>query len=214
MNEVSIDVAGEPLVAHAGPALWWPGRRWLLLADLHLGKGAVLRRAGMAVPTGQTRADLARIDALIARFGPRRLVVLGDLVHGPSDPGAPWIADVRRWRAGHADVAMELVAGNHDRHLDAAVLGFDPVGPVLREGPFALRHEPAPEPGRYVIAGHVHPAVRVRDGWRSHRLPAFRFGAQVALVPAFGALTGLHDTPPAAGERIVAVTPGGLLPLR
>ena len=213
MIEHAIEVAGESLLLHAERALWWPARRWLLVADVHFGKGAVLRRAGVAVPTGQTVDDLARLDALIDHYRPTRLLVLGDLVHGRTPPDSPWQTTVRDWRRRHDEVEMALVAGNHDRHADPHALGFTALGGHLEEGPFAFCHEPEARPGRYVVAGHVHPAVRVRDGWRSHRLPAFRFGAAVAMLPAFGALTGLHDTPVARGERVVAVTPSGLLPL-
>lgn len=213
MIEHAIEVADESLVLHAERALWWPARRWLLVADVHFGKGAVLRRAGVAVPTGQTVDDLARLDALIGHYRPARLLVLGDLVHGRTPADSPWQAAVRDWRRRHNEVEMALVAGNHDRHADLHALGFTALGEHLEEGPFAFCHEPEARPGRYVVAGHVHPAVRVRDGWRNHRLPAFRFGAAVATLPAFGALTGLHDTPMARGERVVAVTPSGLLPL-
>ena len=76
-----------------------------------------------------------------------------------------------------------------------------------------LRHEPATIEGCYVLAGHVHPGVMLHDGWRKHRLPAFRFGEHSGLLPAFGTLTGLHESSPAPGERIVAVTPAGLVPV-
>ena len=213
MIEQSIDVAGETLVMHHERALWWPAQRALLLADMHLGKGSVLRRAGMAVPTGQTTADLQRISALIAQYQAAQLIVLGDLVHGSAPPDAPWIVQTLAWRKQHAAVAMRLVEGNHDRHLDAAALGFERVPESLAMAPFILRHAPAPSTRGYVLAGHIHPGVNVRDGWRRHRLPAFRFGQRVGLVPAFGTLTGLFESPVAEGERVIAVTPAGLLPV-
>ena len=45
---------GERLQLHADRALYWPARGRLLIADLHLGKGDVFRRAGIAVPRGGT----------------------------------------------------------------------------------------------------------------------------------------------------------------
>ncbi len=213
MMEWHMQVAGETLVLHAERALWWPDRRCLMVADVHFGKGSVLRRAGMAVPTGQTSLDLGRLDGLIALYAPTHLMVLGDLVHGSAPQDAPWIGMVRDWRRRHPDIAMQLIAGNHDRHFDARALGFDIVGEQLLMGPFALHHAPHRMAGSYVLAGHVHPGVAVRDGWRRHRLPAFRFTQSVGVLPAFGALTGLHAAAAVSGERIVAVTPAGLLPL-
>ena len=46
MTSASLDFerAGTRLTAYAERALFWPRGRCLLLADLHLGKGEVLRR--------------------------------------------------------------------------------------------------------------------------------------------------------------------------
>ena len=213
MKEMRLRVAGETLELHAERAVHWSRRNCLLVADVHFGKGSVLRRAGVTVPTGQTSGDLARLDELIAHYRPQRLVVLGDLVHGEAPLDAPWIGLVNAWRQRHAKLAMVLIAGNHDRHFDARELGFEVAGDELALAPFLLRHAPATVSGSYVLAGHVHPGIVLRDGWRRHRLPAFRFGADCALLPSFGALTGLHATPAQSGERIVAITPGGLVPL-
>lgn len=213
MNLLALQVAGETLLLDAERAVYWPRRRCLLLADVHLGKGSVLRQAGVSVPSGQTREDLLRIDDLIARHAPRRLIVLGDLVHGRASADAPWLRQVGEWRQRHAALPMTLVAGNHDRHFDARTLGFDVLHTAVTMAPFSLRHDPQPDTGCYVLAGHVHPGVVVRDGWRRHRLPAFRFAPDCALLPAFGALTGLHVAPPGRDERVVAVSPAGLMAL-
>jgi DNA ligase-associated metallophosphoesterase len=209
----AINVAGEALLLHHDRAVFWPAQSSLLVTDVHLGKGAVFRRAGIAVPSGDTLSDLHRLDRLIAHFAPRQLLVLGDLVHGSANADTPWLADVRRWRDQHAAIGMTLIAGNHDRHFDSSSLGFEVVTEAMAAGPFLLSHEPATRAGQYVLAGHVHPGVVVRDGWRRHRLPAFVFGKTSGLLPAFGSFTGLYEITPAVGDRIVAATPGGLLPV-
>ncbi len=211
MIELALDVAGESLVLNSERAIWWRDARCLLVADVHFGKGSVLRQSGIAVPTGQTVADLARLGSLIDQYQPNEIIVLGDLVHGRSSPDAAWVGQVTKWRERHHCVAMRLVAGNHDRHFDSRLLGFEVIEDELRHGPFLLRHAPTPSRRGYVLAGHVHPGISVRDGWRKHRFPAFRFDDQVGTLPAFGSLTGLQENPVGKGERIVAVTPVGLL---
>jgi DNA ligase-associated metallophosphoesterase len=209
-----IEVAGERLTLHAQRAIHWAARRTLLVSDVHFGKGAVFRRAGIAVPTGDTEDDLARLDALIVEFAPVRLVVLGDLVHGAATERSAWVERVRAWRLGHEGVAMDLIAGNHDRHFDVASLGIEVRPRRVSAPPFVFSHHPEAHAEGYTLAGHVHPGVTVRDGWRRHRLPAFVFGPKVGMLPAFGTLTGLHEVTATGGQRIVAVTPAGLLPLR
>ncbi|HEV7123580.1 MAG TPA: ligase-associated DNA damage response endonuclease PdeM [Rhodanobacter sp.] len=213
MNELRMHIAGESWTLHAERAMYWPRQQALLVSDVHFGKGSVLRRAGIVLPAGQTLVDLARLDALIARYQPQRVFVLGDLVHGPAPLDAPWVGLVNAWRERHAAIGMILIAGNHDRHFDARELGFDVITHSLRIDGIVLRHAPGEVDARYVLAGHIHPGVMLHDGWRRHRLPAFRFGTGCGLLPAFGSLTGLHDTPAVPGERIVAVTPAGLVPM-
>ena len=211
MTEMRIDIAGERLILDVNRAIWWSQAKSLLLADVHFGKGSVLRQSGIAVPTGQTASDLERLDRLIERYQPHEVLVLGDLVHGGSPIDARWVQQVKEWRQRHKNIAMRLIAGNHDRHFDPEHLGFEVIPHALQVGPFVLSHEPIPCDQGYVLAGHVHPGISVRDGWRRHRLPAFRFGVGAAVLPAFGSLTGLQEYSPAEGERIVAVTPAGLL---
>jgi DNA ligase-associated metallophosphoesterase len=209
-----IVVAGERLTLHAQRAIYWAAMRTLLVSDVHFGKGAVFRRAGIAVPSGDTDDDLARLDALIREFVPERLVVLGDLVHGAATERSAWVERVRTWRRSHEDVDVLLIAGNHDRHFDVRSLGIDVVPDRLDVAPFVFSHHPHPHATGYTLAGHVHPGVVIRDGWRRHRLPAFVFDRDVAMLPAFGTLTGLHEISAAPGREIIAVTPAGLVPLR
>jgi metallophosphoesterase superfamily enzyme len=73
--------AGELLHLLPERALWWPAAGVLFVADLHLGKAATYRALGQPVPGGTTQENLARLDALIARWSPRRIVFLGDFLH-------------------------------------------------------------------------------------------------------------------------------------
>lgn len=207
-----IDVAGERLTLHAERAIYWAARGTLMVSDVHFGKGAVFRRAGIAVPSGDTDDDLARLDALFAEFRPRKLIVLGDLVHGAATARSTWVERVREWRGANPSIEMLLIAGNHDRHFDVRSLGIDVIADRLSMPPFVLSHHPDPHADGYTLAGHVHPGVVVRDGWRKHRLPAFVFDRQVGMLPAFGTLTGLYEVARAPGRDIIAVTPAGLLP--
>jgi len=45
----------ESLILLADRALHWPKRKTLVLADVHLGKDATFRAAGLPVPAGNSR---------------------------------------------------------------------------------------------------------------------------------------------------------------
>ena len=211
---LAVELAGEQVRLDAGRALYWPARHTLLVADVHFGKAQVLREGGIPLPRGSTHGDLARLDALLDRHAPERLLVLGDLVHGRTAPDAGWVDRVAAWRAARPGLECVVVRGNHDRHFDPARLGFDIVDGALHEGPFVFAHEPEPDPRGYVLAGHLHPGVVLRERHAPRaRLPAFWFAATAGVLPAFGRLTGLMPAQAAPGDRLFAVGPGMVLPV-
>jgi hypothetical protein len=204
---LDIELAGEPLQLHAERALWWPRRRRLLIADLHLGKADVFRRAGIPVPRGGTSADLHRLDALVERTGAVELFVLGDLLHGPT-PEAAWRETWLRWRERRHALRVAVLAGNHDRRLADAALGIEALPESVPAGPFLLSHLPRADPGRVVLCGHVHPVVRIEGA----RWPCFWYDARRLVLPAFSAFTGGQALTPADGWLGVCV-PEALVPL-
>lgn len=183
----------------ADRAVYWPARRLLLVADLHLGKGDVFRRHGIAVPRGGTGQDLVRLEALVALTGATRLMLLGDVVHGPIH-AAHWQAQWRHWRQRHAALRVQAVRGNHDRALDRAALGIELLGDGIDEAGMWLCHEPVSD-GRPAMCGHVHPVVRLPGLVRA--LPAFHCQNAQLILPAFGAFTGGWRVRPGGGAVLV-----------
>jgi uncharacterized protein len=220
---LEIELGGERVQLLPGRAAHLPAHEALLVADVHLGKAHSFRRLGVPVPSGSTDDTLARLDTLLAATGARQLVFLGDLLHAARGRSAALDAAVGRaidgWRARQPGLELWLVRGNHDRHAGdpPADWGVRSVAEPLRRGGLALSHHPDPQPGTYVVAGHLHPAVTL--GGRAHerlRLPCFHVGPAVAVLPAFGAFTGNHVVRPAVGDRVFVVDGQAVraLPLR
>ncbi|MGJ7615498.1 MULTISPECIES: ligase-associated DNA damage response endonuclease PdeM [unclassified Variovorax] len=198
--------AGESLCLLPERAVWWPAQRTLFLADLHLGKAATYRALGQPVPGGTTQENLARLDALIAAHAPQHIVFLGDFLHAAQ--ARTVLAAVEAWRAGHADVAMTLVRGNHDSRAGdpPAALRIDVVEEPHLLGPFACCHHPQAHATHFVLAGHLHPACKLYGPGRDRvRLPCFVSDAQQAVLPAFGEFTGGWLMEAAPGRRFHAV---------
>jgi uncharacterized protein len=212
-------------------ALYLPAHGWLLVADAHIGKAHSFRRLGVPVPTGTTDETLTRLEAALATVQAtlqatarslggavplQGIVFLGDLLHARRGRSVQSLAAFTRWRANHAALRLMLVRGNHDDHAgdpppDWGVQAVD--GPLRLAGPggLALAHEPRPLAGAYVLAGHLPPAVSLAG--RAHqrlRLPCFLLGADVGVLPAFGAFTGAAVVRPRAGDRCYAVAPEGV----
>lgn len=210
------------LVLLAGRAAFVPATATLLVADVHLGKAATFRRAGIPVPEGTARRDLDRLVRLAAEQRARRVVVLGDLIHAVGG----WTEAVEaEFRGCRERIAAEvvLVLGNHDRPLAAAParlaarLGIDACVAALDEPPFHYAHEPAgpageARPGRTVVAGHLHPTLSIR-GPGGDRIADRCFVAEpgVVVLPAFGSFTGGHRIPAAADRRLWVARDDGVV---
>lgn len=201
---LAAEADGETLWLLPGRAVFWPRASSLLVADVHLGKAAAFRRAGIPVPQGTTDENLSRLSALVRACGAERIVFLGDLVHDAAARRAASAAFVR-WREQHRELAVVLVRGNHDRRagMPAPEWKVSVVPEPLIENALALCHVPQQVPGHYVIAGHTHPGIRLNGRGRdSLRLPCFWFTQTHAVMPAFGAFTGLANIVPDIGDKI------------
>jgi len=188
-DTLTVHVGGEPVILLADRGLYWPAMRRLIIADLHLGKGAVMRSSGIAVPAGGTGADLQRLSRLLAQTSARQLWILGDFLHGPRSSRAD--AGWRAFRTHHAAVGMAVVPGNHDRAFDAAAAGVEEVPEGTRQGPFVFRHVPptgsADARAGHVLCGHLHPVLKLPEVG-AH--PLFWLGQQLSVLPAFSLFTG------------------------
>lgn len=217
MSDARVRLAGEEVVLLPERALYWPGAATLVVADLHWGKAATFRAAGIPVPGGATGADLARLDLALERTCARRLVVLGDLFHARAGRIATrTLTELRRWRGLRETLEIQLVRGNHDRHAGdpPADLRINCVDAPAFMPPFVLRHEPGDVAGGYVLAGHVHPGIVLAGpGLQRARLPCFWLGPRGAVLPAFGSFTGFGPVDPAPGDRIFVLADDEVLAL-
>ena len=210
-TDAAVSIAGEQLVLSAERGVYWHARRMLLVADPHFGKAASFRALGVRVPRGTTIGTLGRLDALIARWAPQRVVFLGDFLHAREGRNAETFAALAAWRGSHASIEMQLVRGNHDRRAGdpPSEVGIECVDGPLLDGPFALAHHPRVVSGSYVLAGHVHPCVVLVGAARQReRLPCFHFGAEVGVLPSFGEFTGCAEVLPDAGDQLWVVAEG------
>jgi DNA ligase-associated metallophosphoesterase len=212
--------AGHTLQLLPQRALWWPSEKTLLVADVHLGKGATFRALSQPLPRGSSSQDLQRLSALVAQLQAQRLVVLGDFWHSRHGITPALFHALRQWRHQHRQQQVILVRGNHDRAISKGNVPAS-LGIELVEEPFPLAsglhacHAPplqvaglplaggngtsnmppaevsANLPEAFYLAGHLHPAVRLAGkDHDSARVPCFVWQAGQLVLPAFGSLAG------------------------
>lgn len=183
----------EELVLLAHKAIWRPSGRELFIADLHLGKAEVFQACGIPLPSDGDRGTFERLEWLCEHVQPRRLIILGDLIHGRLGLTQRLQNDLNSLHQ-RLNTDVLLIGGNHDRGLHLAGM---PQRSSFRLGDLWLSHEPeAPSDGRegLNLCGHIHPSTTLRQGADRLRLPCFAYDSSVCrmLIPAFGELTGGH----------------------
>ncbi len=213
----TISVGGHTLTLLPEKAAFLSDSRTLLVADAHIGKAVSFRKLGVPVPHGTTTETLALLTTLVARLGVQRIVFLGDFLHSARSHAASTMDAAARWRSEHAALELTLVRGNHDDRAGDPPerLGITAVDEPLQLGGLALCHHPDTVAEGYVLAGHLHPCVRLAGRARdSLRLPCFWFGPQVGVLPAFGSFTGMHAVRPEPGDRVFGVADEQVLEVR
>jgi DNA ligase-associated metallophosphoesterase len=220
---LSVSLAGEPVELHADRALYHPRTTTLYVADVHLGKTAAFRAAGVPLPAGTTASNLTRLARLVAATGAERLVVLGDLLHAATGRTPALDSAYRAWQLDHRALSVVLVRGNHDDRAGdpPADWNIEVVDEPSDAPPFLLCHKP-PAMARdgaaggagtatrdlfgYTLCGHVHPGVFLSVGNEpGARLPCFVLGATRAILPAFGRFTGLYMLATRDDDTVVAI---------
>lgn len=206
---MTITSHGEELILDKERALYLSKHKLLAISDLHLGKSAHFRQAGLQVPSTIAEGDLHRLTLLIEKYNPNTLLINGDMFHHGLNTD---IDEFASWRKNYMELNFLLVKGNHDKldHADYTAMDIEIHEPSFCLGPFCFIHD-APqctEEELYPISGHIHPGVSI-VGKAKQRLkfPCFYFGTEYAVLPAFSLFTGLYNIYPKSNERIFAVTP-------
>jgi DNA ligase-associated metallophosphoesterase len=192
-QNLPIALAGASFLADLHGALYWPEEGALIVADLHLEKGSSFadRKRPQFLPPYDTRITIERLEQLIARHRPVRVICLGDSIHDPDGADRMDPADSDRITLMTASRDWLWIAGNHDpeppRRWGGTVLSEAALGAIM------LRHRAGdvpPGPGDGEISGHFHPTASVST--RAARITGRCFvgDGRRMVLPAFGAYAG------------------------
>ena len=191
-------------------ALFWPARRALIVADLHLEKASWFARLGQMLPPYDSMATLADLTALAAATGAAEIWCLGDSFHDREGCDRLPVRAREMLTALTGATRWTWITGNHDPGF-ADHCGGEIVEEAEVEG-LLLRHEAEPAEARPELSGHFHPKLRLHHRGRSLSRRCFVATERKLILPAFGALTGgLDATHPeivrAVGGRAEALVP-------
>jgi len=188
-----LHLAGERLLLDPAGVVFWPARRMLVVADLHLEKGSSLAARGHLLPPWDSRASLDRLALLLRHYRPAQVVALGDSFHDANGAARLPPVDAKHLAAMATAVPFVWVLGNHDPAPPEGLPGEACV--EFPAGPLMFRHEAtARRPAETAeICGHHHPKAAIATRGKFISRPCFVADARRLMLPAFGAFTGGLD---------------------
>ena len=208
---VRFSFSGHELMALPQGALFWPSRRALLVADLHLEKASWFARLGQMLPPYDSIATLADLTTIAASTGAREIWCLGDSFHDRF--GCDRLPKSARELLTGMTSALEWtwIVGNHDPGF-ADHCGGEIVDEAVIDG-IVLRHEADIGETRPELSGHFHPKLRVNLRGRNVSRRCFVMAETKLILPAFGCLTGGLDAHHPEIVRSVGAGASALVPV-
>jgi DNA ligase-associated metallophosphoesterase len=209
---VRFSFSGHELMALPQGALFWPARRALLVADLHLEKARWFARLGQMLPPYDSLATLSDLSGLLASTDAAEIWCLGDSFHDSS--GCDRLPPAARALLTDltARTRWTWIVGNHDPgiadHCGGAVVEEAEVDGLI------LRHEADPAETRPELSGHFHPKLRITHRGRQVSRRCFVATETKLILPAFGSLTGGLDAHHPEIVRAVGTGAQALVPVR
>ena len=201
MMMVPLSFAQQLFELVAPAALYWPERKALLVADLHLEKASFYARQGQMLPPYDSRATLQELANLMDQTKAEMVFCLGDNYHddggemGLENEAAALLQQLT------SQVEWIWISGNHDRDVSGlwgGVVRSEWIGSDI-----ILRHAATENPSYPEISGHYHPKFRTAVRGRHVSRRCFVIGDNHMIMPAFGSLTGGMAATDPAIEAIV-----------
>ncbi|MDJ0614120.1 MAG: ligase-associated DNA damage response endonuclease PdeM [Rhizobiaceae bacterium] len=202
---MEIGFQGETLLIDPRGCLYWPREGMLIVSDLHLEKGSSFAaKRGNFMPPYDTHATLERLALCVTDWQPKTILSLGDSFHDNDAslrlPQSCRLA-LRQLMEGREWI---WVCGNHDPEPPENLGGTFCTEMML--GPLNFLHEPQAQFRYGEIAGHLHPAAKIRRRGKAVRRRCMVGDGRRLIMPAFGAFTGGLNVKDAAFDNLFEST--------
>lgn len=205
---MKISVREEEIILDKERAIYLPKEQLLAISDLHLGKAAHFRKAGLAVPNVVSKNDLNRLSGLLERYLPKQLLINGDMFHSNYNSE---IDEFAKWKENFNEINFVLVKGNHDQESEEVYrdLAITIKEPTYQTDKFCFIHDVAHcNSNLYTISGHIHPGISIYNKAKQRlKFPCFYFGEDHSVLPAFSNFTGLQLIKAKETDLVFAITP-------
>ena len=189
--EKSIIVNDQKLILTNERVVFWEKENALILSDLHVGKTAHFRNNGIAIPVDVLQQDLLRLSSIINHYSPKKIIIVGDLVHASRNSDLDYFRDFLKQ---FSTIKILLIKGNHDRVSTNFLkeIGVSEFHSFIEIDPFLFSHESLQSHQQFTISGHIHPGIKLKTSIHTYlKFPCYILTNSQLILPAFSLFTGL-----------------------
>ena len=159
----------------------------LVLADLHLGKGVLLKQSSTPLIDNIDDKTYEKLKIDLKFFKPKLCIFCGDLIHSMTNYMDDYLSLFEK-KLLNFNTKFILVKGNHDsQKLESIFKRINVVDTYELSGISFLHY---PDCSKVNIAGHVHPGIKINKGRFSRYHKAFLVDHHSIICPSYGAYEG------------------------
>jgi putative SbcD/Mre11-related phosphoesterase len=178
-----------------------------IFSDLHIGYEGVLKMEGAMIPKYQKKIIKNRIEEIIKRYSPDKIIINGDFKHEfGRNLRQEWneVSELLDFLVKRLEVI--IVRGNHDNFIKTIAKKFNvEVRDEYEYGEIKFVHGHKKAMGERIVIGHEHPSLCLRDKVGVvARLPCFLVSKEIVVLPAMSPLASGTDVSSALNHEYLS----------
>ena len=188
MHYKDVIFANKKFSLFANGELYWPGKKTLIISDLHLEKGSFFTESNQYIPPFDTIETLRQLLNFINNHPVEKVIFLGDLVHDKLAFKRMTVKSKELFFKILENIDCTLTVGNHDSISFLEDIGLTLTNQVIIDG-ICFSHYPSIDQS-FSVFGHYHPKVKLIINSRGIWVACFVLNKERILMPSYGYYTG------------------------
>ena len=188
MHYKDVIFANKKFSLFANGELYWPGKKTLIISDLHLEKGSFFTESNQYIPPFDTIETLRYLSDFINNHPVEKIIFLGDLIHDKFAFQRMTEKSKELFFKILENIDCILTVGNHDSISFLEDIGLTLTNQVIIDG-ICFSHYPSIDQS-FSVFGHYHPKVKLIINARGIWVACFVLNKERILMPSYGYYTG------------------------
>ena len=188
MHYKDVIFANKKFSLFANGELYWPGKKTLIISDLHLEKGSFFTESNQYIPPFDTTETLRNLSDFINNHPVEKIIFLGDLIHDKFAFQRMTEKSKELFFKILENIDCTLTVGNHDNISFLEDIGLTLTNQVIIDG-ICFSHYPSIDQS-FSVFGHYHPKVKLIINARGIWVACFVLSKKRILMPSYGYYTG------------------------